>query len=118
MTNKYLIIKRLIQKTSIIFILTIIFISCGKSEKTPPIDNSIDLDGTQINDSSLTYPERFLLSVKSLPQMNKIKTPLFLFVYMDLQPPHLNGLNFVISFIKKELQTLHLFYLADTVEII
>lgn len=36
--------------------------SCTKGGKTPPINNAIDLDGTQINDSSLTYPDRFLLS--------------------------------------------------------
>ena len=39
-----------------------LFISCKKEEKLPAIDNAVDLDGTLINDSSLVFPERFLLS--------------------------------------------------------
>jgi len=82
MINKHLINKRLIKKTSIILILTILFISCEKSEKTPPIDNSIDLDGTQINDSSLTYPERFLLSAKiPAPSDQDKNTPVYICVH-------------------------------------
>ena len=41
------------------------FVSCKKSDKQPPIDNAIDLDGTLINDSSLLYPERFLQSARN-----------------------------------------------------
>ncbi|MBI1835645.1 MAG: esterase [Flavobacteriia bacterium] len=44
-----------------------LFSSCKKDGgKTPPIVNSIDLDGNIINDSSLTHPENFLLSA-SIP---------------------------------------------------
>ncbi len=39
------------------------FQSCKKGGKMPPINNAVDLDGTLINDSSLTHPENFLLSV-------------------------------------------------------
>lgn len=38
--------------------------SCSKDEKLPPIDNQVDLDGTTVNDSSIAFPERFLLSQK------------------------------------------------------
>lgn len=41
----------------------ILLISCSSDSKMPPIDNAVDLDGTLINDSSLKYPEKFLLSV-------------------------------------------------------
>ncbi len=46
-----------------IFLLASLITSCKKGGKIPPIDNAKDLDGTLINDSSLVYPERFLLSV-------------------------------------------------------
>jgi carboxylesterase len=57
-----------------------LFTACKKSEKLPPIDNAIDLDGTTINDSSITYPEKFLLSFAkpSVPDKSK---PVFIAVH-------------------------------------
>ena len=65
----------------IILLITFItfFYSCKKEDKMPPIDNAIDLDGTQINDSSLTYPERFLLSAaKPNPSNIDLNTPVII----------------------------------------
>ena len=42
--------------------ICLLMLSCKKSDSLPPIDNSIDLDGTTINDSSILYPEKFLIS--------------------------------------------------------
>lgn len=50
---------------SLILITGYLFASCSKTDKLPPIDNAIDLDGTLINDSSLLYPERFLQSARN-----------------------------------------------------
>jgi carboxylesterase len=36
--------------------------SCKKDSSNPPIDENVDLDGTKINDSSLSHPASFLLS--------------------------------------------------------
>jgi len=44
----------------------IVFISCKKEDKTPPINNAVDLDGNLINDSSLVYPNHFLLSASNV----------------------------------------------------
>ena len=57
-------------------ILLLIFViglltSCKKSDSLPPIDNFIDLDGTTINDSSILYPEKFLIS-KAYPSYSFI----------------------------------------------
>lgn len=52
-----------------LFVICIIAIglqSCEKGGKMPPIDELIDLDGSLINDSSLTNPENFLLSAAIL----------------------------------------------------
>ena len=57
-----------------------LFTACKKSEKLPPIDNAIDLDGTSINDSSITYPEKFLLSVANPSVLDKSK-PVFIAVH-------------------------------------
>lgn len=43
-------------------LLSLAISSCKKDSKDPPIDENVDLDGSKINDSSLTYPARFLLS--------------------------------------------------------
>lgn len=43
----------------LVFLLSI---SCKKNHETPPINENVDLDGTKINDSSLSYPSHFLLS--------------------------------------------------------
>jgi carboxylesterase len=59
-----------------------LFTACKKSEKLPPIDNTIDLDGTTINDSSLTHPEKFLLSVANpIPSIEDKSTPVFIAVH-------------------------------------
>ena len=59
-----------------------LFTACKKSDKLPPIDNAIDLDGTTINDSSLTYPEKFLLSVANLnPSVQDKSKPVFIAVH-------------------------------------
>jgi carboxylesterase len=59
-----------------------LFTACKKSEKLPPIDNTIDLDGTTINDSSLTHPEKFLLSVANpIPSIQDKSTPVFIAVH-------------------------------------
>ena len=59
-----------------------LFTACKKSEKLPPIDNAIDLDGTTINDSSLTHPEKFLLSVANpSPTIQDKSTPVFIAVH-------------------------------------
>ena len=59
-----------------------LFTACKKSEKLPPIDNKIDLDGTTINDSSITYPEKFLLSVANpSPTIQDKSTPVFIAVH-------------------------------------
>ena len=59
-----------------------LFTACKKSEELPPIDNAIDLDGTTINDSSLTHPEKFLLSVANpSPTIEDKSTPVFIAVH-------------------------------------
>ena len=59
-----------------------LFTACKKSEKLPPIDNTIDLDGTTINDSSLTHPEKFLLSVANpSPTVIDKSKPVFIAVH-------------------------------------
>ena len=59
-----------------------LFTACKKSEKLPPIDNAIDLDGTTINDSSLTHPEKLLLSVANpSPTIQDKSTPVFIAVH-------------------------------------
>ncbi|MBK7817638.1 MAG: hypothetical protein IPJ60_08850 [Sphingobacteriaceae bacterium] len=45
----------------IAFLAFLFVVSC-KKEKLPPIDDKIDLDGKQVNDSSLIDPSAFLLS--------------------------------------------------------
>lgn len=56
--------------------------SCSKNEKLPPIDDAVDLDGKIINDSSLTYPERFLQSARETAPNETIKnTPVFVCVH-------------------------------------
>lgn len=58
------------------------FVSCKKSDKQPPIDNAIDLDGTLINDSSLLYPERFLQSARNkTPNETEKNQPVFICVH-------------------------------------
>jgi carboxylesterase len=59
-----------------------LFTACKKSEKLPPIDNTIDLDGTTINDSSLTHPKKFLLSIANpIPSIQDKYTPVFIAVH-------------------------------------
>ena len=60
----------MIAMKQLFFVCTILLlaISCSKEGKQPPIDNQKDLDGTIIQDSSIVYPERFLLSA-AMPAM-------------------------------------------------
>jgi len=51
-----------------VFTTLLLVLACSKEGKQPPIDNEKDLDGTIVQDSSLTYPERFLLSA-AVPAM-------------------------------------------------
>lgn len=70
------------KKIFCVILLFGIFISCKKGDKLPPIDNAVDLDGTLINDSSLVYPERFLLSsAKPNPTILELNTPVLIAVH-------------------------------------
>jgi carboxylesterase len=67
---------------TLFILLSAVFVSCKKSDKLPPIDNNIDLDGTLINDSSLSYPERFLQSVRNkTPNELEKNQPVFICVH-------------------------------------
>ncbi len=58
------------------------FGSCEKEGSMPPINDSIDLDGKLINDSSLAFPELFLLSAKKItPSANDLQTPVYILVH-------------------------------------
>ena len=58
------------------------FFSCHKEGKMPPIDNLVDLDGTVVNDSSITFPERFLLSARILtPTLLDLNKPVVICVH-------------------------------------
>ena len=49
--------------SSVLIITTLLLLSsCKKDSELPPIDESVDLDGYIINDSSLINPASFLLS--------------------------------------------------------
>lgn len=50
------------MKNLILLFILFAFISCKKNKELPPIDNAVDLDGTKINDSSLLFPAKYLLS--------------------------------------------------------
>ncbi len=55
---------------------------CNKEGKMPPIDHSIDLDGTLVNDSSLTHPENYLLSSSiSSPSPSDLDKPVVICVH-------------------------------------
>lgn len=70
------------MKSFYFILFTLILISCSKTDKNPPIDNAIDLDGTLINDSSLTNPERFLQSAKiTNPSDQDKNTPVYICVH-------------------------------------
>ncbi len=47
------------------WVLLSLLCSCQKEGKIPPINDKVDLDGPLINDTSLLYPERFLLSARA-----------------------------------------------------
>jgi carboxylesterase len=70
------------MKLILCFCLFLLVLSCNKEDKLPPIDNAIDLDGTLVNDSSLTYPERFLQSAKiTNPSDQDKNTPVYICVH-------------------------------------
>jgi carboxylesterase len=50
------------QKIMLALFLVCFFSFCKKKDKLPPINNELDLDGPQIQDSSLITPQNFLLS--------------------------------------------------------
>jgi len=59
-----------------------LIVSCSKTDKLPPIDNAVDLDGTLINDSSLQFPERFLQSIRNkTPNETEKNQPVFICVH-------------------------------------
>ncbi len=65
-----------------ILLLSSAFVSCKKGGKLPEIDNTKDLDGISINDSSLVYPERFLLSAaKPNPTALELAKPVLIAVH-------------------------------------
>ena len=67
---------------SLILMTGYLLTSCSKTDKLPPIDNAIDLDGTLINDSSLLYPERFLQSARNkTPDEITKNQPVFICVH-------------------------------------
>ena len=77
-------ILKMIPLKKAFLLLGLIFslLACSKGGKMPPINNSIDLDGTQINDSSLTYPERFLLSAAiPYPTATDLSKPVIICVH-------------------------------------
>lgn len=70
------------KKIVYIILLFGIFVSCKKGDKLPEIDNARDLDGTLINDSSLVFPERFLLSAaKPNPTALDLNMPVLIAVH-------------------------------------
>lgn len=50
------------KKLTFLICCLFLLLSCKKNEKLPPIDQSKDLDGSLISDSSLIEPAKFLLS--------------------------------------------------------
>jgi carboxylesterase len=65
-----------------LFLFFTSFLSCHKEGKMPPIDNLVDLDGTVVNDSSITFPERFLLSARILtPTLLDLNKPVVICVH-------------------------------------
>lgn len=73
----------LISKTfTLLSVASLFFASCSKDDALPPINNAVDLDGTLINDSSLTFPELFLRSAASpTPSTLELETPVVIAVH-------------------------------------
>lgn len=65
---------------SILYFVCFIQFSCKKDSSDPPIDNNIDLDGTLINDSSLLYPHKYLLSAIT-PSVDDLEKPVLITVH-------------------------------------
>lgn len=76
-------IMSLITKIFTILAITSIGLSsCSKDDTPPPINNSVDLDGTLINDSSLTFPEKFLQSAANVnPSTWDLEKPVVISVH-------------------------------------
>lgn len=51
-----------LKRFHIVLVLLATVVSCSKEATLPPIDETKDLDGKLINDSSLQFPEAYLLS--------------------------------------------------------
>lgn len=57
-------------------------LGCSKEGTMPPINDSIDLDGKLINDSSLTHPQLFLLSVAiQTPSSADLEKPVYILIH-------------------------------------
>ena len=65
----------------IILLLNSLFVGCSKEGTMPPINDSIDLDGKIINDSSLTFPQLFLQSAITNPSASELKKPVYILVH-------------------------------------
>ena len=57
----------------VVLLFFVLVISCKKEGKMPPINNAVDLDGISINDSSLVFPNHFLLSASNPSPSNADK---------------------------------------------
>ena len=68
-----------VYKTYWILALLAILMSCSKD---PDIDNTVDLDGTEIYDPSLDHPENYLLSKQiATPTPEQLNTPVIITVH-------------------------------------
>ncbi len=77
-----LILMKQIGFVAILVIGGLFFGGCAKEGSMPPINDSIDLDGKVINDSSLVFPELFLLSAKkSTPNAADLQTPVYILIH-------------------------------------
>ncbi|MBL7811461.1 MAG: esterase [Bacteroidetes bacterium] len=74
--------KRVIQSLCVTLFLCLSLGSCGKADKMPPIDNNKDLDGKLVNDSSLSFPQNYLLSAAvPVPSAGDLAKPAVILVH-------------------------------------
>lgn len=58
------------------------FAGCSSEGKMPPINENIDLDGKTINDSSLSFPQLFLVSARiPNPTTTDLEKPIYILVH-------------------------------------
>ena len=61
---------------------SIFMMGCSKEGTMPPINDSVDLDGKLINDSSLTHPQLFLLSAAiQSPSVADLEKPVYILIH-------------------------------------